>query len=153
MTFDRSAMKLRPKTTALAIGAIVLVATAATLYLTRPPVTDKAAEPAAKGAKSPARPALTVTTTQPVVTRLPIKLAANGSIAAWQEASVGTESNGLRLAEVLVNVGDVVQRGQVLARFSDDSVQAEVAQARAGGADQAVREQGGEHDRGGARPG
>lgn len=132
MTFDRSAMKLRPKTTALAIGAIVLVATAATLYLTRTAVTDKAAEPAAKGAKSLARPALTVTTTQPVVTRLPIKLAANGSIAAWQEASVGTESNGLRLAEVLVNVGDVVQRGQVLARFSDDSVQAEVAQARAG---------------------
>jgi RND family efflux transporter MFP subunit len=33
---------------------------------------------------------------------------------------------------VLVNVGDVVQRGQALARFADDSVQADVAQARAG---------------------
>jgi RND family efflux transporter MFP subunit len=75
---------------------------------------------------------LTVTTTQPVATQLPIKLSANGNIAAWQEASVGTESNGLRLAEVLVNVGDVVQRGQALARFADDSVQADVAQARAG---------------------
>ena len=42
-------------------------------------------------------------------------LAANGNIAAWQEASIGTEVSGLRLAEVLVNVGDVVKRGQVLA--------------------------------------
>ncbi len=63
---------------------------------------------------------------------LPITLTANGNVAAWQEASIGTESNGLRLAEVLVNVGDAVQRGQLLARFADDSVQADVAQARAG---------------------
>ena len=40
---------------------------------------------------------------------LPLRIAANGNIAAWQEASVGTEANGLRLAEVRVNVGDVVQ--------------------------------------------
>lgn len=63
---------------------------------------------------------------------LPIQLTANGDIAAWQEASVGTESSGLRLAEVRVNIGDVVQPGQLLARFADDSVQADVAQARAG---------------------
>ena len=70
---------------------------------------------------------------------MPIKLGANGNIAAWQEASVGTESNGLRLAEVLVNVGDVVSRGQLLARFADDSVQADVAQARAGVAETAAQ--------------
>ena len=28
------------------------------------------------------------------------RLAANGNVAAWQEASIGTESNGLRLTEV-----------------------------------------------------
>ena len=78
-----------------------------------------------------ARPALTVTTTQAQTSALPIQLTANGNIAAWQEASIGAESNGLRLAEVQVNVGDVVQRGQLLARFADDSVQADVAQARA----------------------
>jgi RND family efflux transporter MFP subunit len=60
------------------------------------------------------------------------QLSANGSVAAWQEAVVGSESNGLRLAEVLVNVGDAVKGGQVLARFADDGVQADVAQARAG---------------------
>ena len=37
---------------------------------------------------------------------LPIKLAANGSVAAWQEASVGAEANGLRVAELHANVGD-----------------------------------------------
>ena len=64
--------------------------------------------------------------------QLPVTLAANGNIAAWQEAIVGSESNGLRLAEVRVNVGDVVKKGQVLATFSPETMQAEVAQARAG---------------------
>jgi RND family efflux transporter MFP subunit len=81
---------------------------------------------------SSAKPALTVTTTQAQTQALAIQLSANGSVAAWQEAVVGSESNGLRLAEVLVNVGDVVKSGQVLARFADEGVQAEVAQARAG---------------------
>ena len=60
-----------------------------------------------------------------------MKIAANGNIAAWQEAIVGTEANGLRLAEVRVNVGDVVKRGQVLATFAPDMMQADVAQIRA----------------------
>ena len=90
---------------------------------------DEAKAPAA--AASAARAALTVTATQPQRTELPLKLSASGSIAAWQEASVGTEANGLRLAEVLVNVGDRVQRGQVLARFAPDTVRADLAQIRA----------------------
>jgi RND family efflux transporter MFP subunit len=78
-----------------------------------------------------AKPALTVTTTKPVAARLPIKLAANGNVAAWQEASVSSESNGLRLTEVRVNVGDVVKAGDVLAVFSADTVNADLAQTRA----------------------
>jgi RND family efflux transporter MFP subunit len=58
-------------------------------------------------------------------------VAATGSIAAWQEASVGAEVAGLRLAEVAVNVGDRVRRGQVLATFAPETVQAELAQIRA----------------------
>ncbi len=78
-----------------------------------------------------ARPALTVATALPQQLALPVKISANGNIAAWQEAIIGSESNGLRLVQVLVNVGDPVKAGQVLAVFSGDSVQAEVAQARA----------------------
>ena len=77
------------------------------------------------------KPALTVTTAQPRQMRLPIRLSANGSITAWQEAIVGSESNGLRLTEVRVNVGDRVRKGQVLALFAIDTVQAEVVQGRA----------------------
>jgi RND family efflux transporter MFP subunit len=77
------------------------------------------------------KPALTVTTARPQAARLPILLSANGNVAAWQEAIVGSESNGLRLTEVRVNVGDQVRAGQVLAVFSADAVNADVAQARA----------------------
>ena len=87
---------------------------------------DKSAPPAAAQ-----RPALTISSVLPARTSLPRQLSANGDIAAWQEASVGTESNGLKLDTVLVNVGDVVRRGQVLARFDPRSVQADLAQGRA----------------------
>ena len=125
-------MTLRFKKTALAVAVLALAAAFTGYHLTRSQTPDQSASPPSKATQTTARPALTVTTVQAVASRLPVKVEANGSIAAWQEASVGTESNALRLAEVLVNVGDVVQRGQVLARFADDSVQADVAQARAG---------------------
>lgn len=125
-------MTLRFKKTALAVAVLALAAAFTGYHLTRSQTPDKSASPPSKATQTTARPALTVTTVQAVASRLPVKVEANGSIAAWQEASVGTESNALRLADVLVNVGDVVQRGQVLARFADDSVQADVAQARAG---------------------
>ena len=85
-----------------------------------------------KPAVAAPKAALTVTVTQPQSASLPVRVAANGNVAAWQEASVGTESNGLRLAQVLVNVGDVVKRGQVLATFAPETVQADIAQMRAG---------------------
>lgn len=84
-----------------------------------------------KAAAAPVKPALTVTVTQPQPATLAVKIAANGNIAAWQEASVGTEANGLRLADVKVNVGDVVKRGQVLATFAPDTINADLAQSRA----------------------
>ena len=77
------------------------------------------------------KPALAVTTVQPSQASLPIYLTANGTVTAWQEAIIGSESNGLKLTDVRVNVGDVVKRGQVLATFSVASVNADVAQARA----------------------
>lgn len=78
-----------------------------------------------------AKPALTVNTVQPRMMQLPTVLAANGNVAAWQEASIGSESNGLRLIDVNVNVGDHVQKGQVLASYAAETIQADVAQAEA----------------------
>ncbi|WNH52027.1 efflux RND transporter periplasmic adaptor subunit [Stenotrophomonas oahuensis] len=76
-------------------------------------------------------PVLSVTLVQPRHERLPVRVPATGNIAAWQEASVGAETDGQRLTEVLVNVGDVVQQGQLLARFSPTSLQASLAEAEA----------------------
>ena len=75
--------------------------------------------------------ALTVTTVQPVMRNLPFTLPANGNVSAWQEASIGSEANGLRLVSVNVNVGDKVAKGQVLATFATEQMTAEVAQAQA----------------------
>ncbi len=81
--------------------------------------------------QAPVKPALSVAATRAQSSRLPLTVSANGNIAAWQEAIVGAESNGLRLAEVRVNVGDVVRRGQVLASFATETPAADLAEARA----------------------
>ena len=116
--------KLKPIVVVILVG--VAVAAGAFFYVS-------ARKPEAKPASAQAapKPALTVTVAIPQSVRLPITLAANGNIAAWQEAVIGAESSGLRLTDVRVNVGDVVKAGQVLATFATDSVQADVAQARA----------------------
>ncbi|KPF45402.1 RND transporter [beta proteobacterium AAP121] len=85
---------------------------------------DDKAQPAPK-------PALTVTAAVPQRSEIGSVLGANGSIAAWQEAVVGAEANGLRLAEVRVNVGDLVRKGQVLATFAPELVRADLAQSQA----------------------
>ena len=77
------------------------------------------------------KPALTVMAITPHFAEWRRMLPANGSIAAWQEAVISAEISNLRLTEVLVNVGDVVQKGQVLARISNDSVEAALAESRA----------------------
>jgi RND family efflux transporter MFP subunit len=92
----------------------------------------RAADDKTAPAATAPRPALTVTVTRARTASLPVQISANGNIAAWQEASIGTEANGLRLAEVRVNVGDVVKRGQVLATFAPELMQADVAMIRAG---------------------
>lgn len=108
------------------VAMACLLGVAASMVLAQP----SAAAP--DKAPSAVKASLTVSTARPEQSKLSVRLAANGNIAAWQEASVGAEVNGLRLAEVRANVGDMVQRGQVLAVFADDSVAADVAQAQAG---------------------
>jgi HlyD family secretion protein len=86
---------------------------------------------AAGAASTPAKPALSVAVVQLQRQDIAQRIAANGSIHAWQEASIGSEVNGLRLAEVRASVGDRVQRGQVLAVFAPETVRAELAQVKA----------------------
>lgn len=124
----------RTLTVTIAVAAVILSAGAWTLAQDKKPAeAQKKAPPATSSAASAttARPALTVTTTTPQSSDWPQTLAANGNIAAWQEAIIGAEISNYRLTEVLVNVGDVVKKGQLLARISSDAVAAELAQTQA----------------------
>jgi RND family efflux transporter MFP subunit len=75
------------------------------------------------------KPSLTVTVVSPQNGQMAQKISANGNLVAWQEAAIGAEASGLKITEVRVNVGDRVQRGDVLVVLQADTLRAELAQA------------------------
>jgi len=132
MKFSRMISSLTLHLPRPALAGVLMIMLLFVLMGLLPGASSKANDKAASSnPATTAKAALTVTTARPQLARLSQTLAANGDIAAWQEASIGSEANGLRLTEVLVNVGDVVTAGQTLARFSDETVQADLAQAKA----------------------
>jgi len=110
-----------------AVLALVLIA--ALVWWLRQPA-GEAVDASAAAASEP-KPVMTVTVAEPQRETLAISLQANGNVSAWQEASVGAEVNGLRLATVNVNVGDAVKKGQVLATFTTDTARADSLQSQA----------------------
>lgn len=90
----------------------------------------RVSQPAPSAETPAANPALSVSAIRPQTRDILLSLTANGSIAAWQEAVIGAEIGDLRLSAINVQIGETVKKGQVLASFSDESVLADVAQAR-----------------------
>ena len=124
MTFFNRLSPLRSSIATLTIASSALIAWGLTLFVLPSQAADDKKV-------APAKATLSVSTVQPVLRDLPFRLAANGNVSAWQEASIGSEANGLRLVSVNANVGDRVVKGQVLASFSTEQITAEVAQAQA----------------------
>jgi RND family efflux transporter MFP subunit len=85
-------------------------------------------EDLAPGLSDQKTPALTVTTATPRRAVWPVTITASGSIAPWQEASVGAKVGGYQIVDVRVNVGVQVRRGEVLARLDSALLRAEEAQ-------------------------
>ena len=56
---------------------------------------------------------------------------ANGSIAAWLEAIVGAQAQGLAIASLNANIGDHVKKGALLAQLDSQTVAADLAVSRA----------------------
>jgi RND family efflux transporter MFP subunit len=87
---------------------------------------------AAKDPPAAAGPtAMAVSVTTPQSAPLVRTLAATGSVYAWQEAVIGPEVGGYRVAAVNVDVGDKVKRGQELVRLSGELLAADVSSKRA----------------------
>lgn len=76
-------------------------------------------------------PVLTVTAAKPEERQWPETIPAGGWLKPWHEAVIAAEIDGLRITEVLADVGSVVAKGQALARLADDSVNAELRKAEA----------------------
>ncbi|BCO25816.1 multidrug resistance protein MdtA [Rhodoferax lithotrophicus] len=127
MTFTRKLTRQR----LLAATALVLLLAGGTWLL------KSRAAPAATVLPS-ANAGLSVSAVQPQQASWGRSLQLSGGLFAWQTATIASEEAGLRLTEVLVDVGSVVKRGQLLARLADNSIladlrvqEAAVAQARA----------------------
>lgn len=90
------------------------------------------------GKAPPAPPAPTGNSSGLTVTTAPVqsmvmtrRLMVTGSLAAWDELPIGTSTSGLAIVQVLVDEGDKVKAGQVLARFDDSVLRADLMQKEA----------------------
>ncbi|MGU3492639.1 efflux RND transporter periplasmic adaptor subunit [Xanthobacteraceae bacterium A53D] len=79
--------------------------------------------PAAEASKG-----LTVSVVKPEDRELTETLLVTGSLLPREEIQVGPEVEGFRLNEILAEVGDTVEKGQVLARLSRDALDTQLAQ-------------------------
>lgn len=113
------------------IASLVLITVASAVVLTRSDADTAESSSQPNIQNTTAKPVLTVTATSPQMSMVTTSVSAHGNIVAWQEAIIGTEADGLRLTEVKVNVGDQVNKGQVLVVFSSATLQAELDLSRA----------------------
>jgi len=128
------ANKLTKKTTFLIIAAL-LVGVSAWFWqhpLHQAELAEKrAGRPAANNAKANGTPsavkaALSVEVTHPAIVQWPMTLVLNGSIYPWQEALVSAEISGLRIQQILADVGTQVSKGQPLVMLADETVKADL---------------------------
>lgn len=73
-------------------------------------------------------PALTVVVAPVSAQTLQARIVATGTVAPWRNMPLGSEASGLAVTSVAVDEGDVVEKGQVLARLSDGILRAQIAQ-------------------------
>ncbi|WP_298574354.1 efflux RND transporter periplasmic adaptor subunit [uncultured Luteimonas sp.] len=78
-----------------------------------------------------ATPSLTVSLAAPRQGEVVREVVASGAVAAWEEVSVGVELSGLRVSRVEVEVGSVVEQGDVLLRLDDRTMASQLAQSEA----------------------
>lgn len=88
-------------------------------------------KPAAAAPSADTGASLSVNLVTPQARPLQRRLTASGSIAAQEEMLLGVELSGVRVAEVLVDVGEPVKKDQVLLRLDTRTLRSEQRQADA----------------------
>lgn len=83
------------------------------------------------GGEAPSASSLTVTLVAAERRQIDREIVASGSVAAWQEMSLGVEVAGLRVANVLVEPGDKVVAGQALVELDRRTLDVQARQAEA----------------------
>lgn len=113
------------------LGAIVAVVAGQALS-ERSPQTTEAASPADEtAAASSDLPSVSITATAAEEAVVARRLEATGSASAQELLPIASQAAGLRIREIFVDEGDIVTKGQVLARLDDTRLRAEKASAQA----------------------
>ena len=107
---------------ALGAGAAAVLAVIAIVALRSAPAPTAPATPAA---------ALTVTVVPVAEHRMADTLLVTGTLVPWEDLSIGTEATGLMVTQVLVEEGDHVEAGQLLAKLDDSVLTAQLKQTQA----------------------
>lgn len=94
-----------------------------------PQTTTRETAPVAE-VSPPTAPTQTVTTTEVTDTDIDRVLNASGTVAAYERIPVMSQASGLQITDVLVERGDYVEEGQVLARLNNRVLNAEKTQAQ-----------------------
>src|ERR1700733_4686978 len=107
---------------AASIAVIVLIIGIAAILI----LSSKKVEP-----KAEQHPVLTVTVQRPSTRTIDHQLAVHGSISAWDPVSVGATAGGLTTKSILVEEGNLVKKGQVLATLDSSQLQAQIQSEKA----------------------
>ncbi|MGQ4648481.1 efflux RND transporter periplasmic adaptor subunit [Lyngbya aestuarii] len=100
---------------------------------------QEAATTEAPPATSSAAPAQSVTVAEVKTSSVQNSLEATGTVKASEMISVLSQANGLQIKQVLVDEGDYVKTGQLMARLDDAALQAQLKQAQASVAEAEAR--------------
>ena len=124
----KSASLLGKKGLPIGLALGVLLTLAATRIFA--PSTATNTQPESETVAESAVPAQAVTIAEVTTTDIDSTLDLSGTVAAFERTPVMSQATGLQITDVLVERGDYVERGQVLARLNNRILAAEKAQAQ-----------------------
>lgn len=114
---------------AIGFGLGILVAVVAARVSRSPEAADAPADAPAVAADR--LPSVSITATTAEAALVARRLEATGSASARELLPIAAQATGLQIRAILVDEGELVERGQVLARLDDTRLQAERARAQA----------------------